>query len=162
WYRADVTVSFVLPGGSSNPQGCGDQSVSTDTPGVTFTCTVVVSGFPSCCILRITVKRDATPPSANGSAERAPDSNAWDNHAVGVNFSGTDNLSGIASCTSTSYGGPDNGSASVSGTCTDNAGNVSGAASFGFKYDGTAPNVNASAARAPDANGWYNHPVAVA
>src|SRR5262249_35124960 len=25
-----------------------------------------------------------------------------------------------------------------------------------------APNVNASAARAPDANGWYNHPVAVA
>src|SRR5207247_7707330 len=73
----------------------------------------------------------------------------------------TDNLSGIASCTSTTYGGPDNGTAAVSGTCTDNAGNVSAPASFGFKYDGTPPNVTASAARAPDSNGWYNHAVGV-
>jgi hypothetical protein len=39
---------------------------------------------------------------------------------------------------------------------------VSAAGSFALKYDGTPPSVNASAARAPDANGWYNHPVAVA
>src|SRR5205814_1726536 len=46
WYRLDVTVSFVLPGGSSNPQGCGDQTISTE-PGTSLplTCTVVVSGF---------------------------------------------------------------------------------------------------------------------
>ena len=24
WYRVDVHVSFTLPAGSSNPQGCGD------------------------------------------------------------------------------------------------------------------------------------------
>jgi hypothetical protein len=38
---------------------------------------------------------------------------------------------------------------------------VSGAAAFGFQYDATAPSVNAAPARAPDANGWYNHAVAV-
>src|SRR5262249_1832941 len=129
--------------------------------GVTLTCTVVVSGSPQCCVLHVPIKIDATPPTVTASAARAPDSNGWYNHAVGVGFSGTDSLSGVASCTSATYGGPDNGSASVAGTCTDNAGN-SATTTFGFKYDGTPPNVNASPGRAPDANGWYNHPVAVA
>src|SRR5262249_57287478 len=58
--------------------------------------------------------------------------------------------------------GPDDGSASVSGSCKDNAGNSAGA-SFGFKYDSTAPTIKGAApGRAPDANGWYNHPVAIA
>src|SRR5262249_28586984 len=118
WYRTSVTVSFVLPAGSSNPQGCGDQTVSPDTAGVTLTGAVVVSGSPQCCVLNVPTKIDATPPTVTASAARAPDSNGWYNHAVGVGFSGTDSLSGVASCTSATYGGPDNGSASVSGTCT--------------------------------------------
>jgi hypothetical protein len=47
------------------------------------------------------------------------------------------------------------------GNCTDNAGNV-GQASFGLKFDATAPSAAAIPARPPDANGWYNHPIAVA
>jgi hypothetical protein len=163
WYTVDVTVAFQLSGsGFTIKSGCGTSVVNSDTPGATFDC-LVDTGGGNIVGRSVTVKRDATPPAVTGSsAARAPDSNGWYNHAVGIGFSGSDNLSGVASCTSVTYGGPDNGTAAVSGTCTDNAGNVSAAGSFGFKYDGTPPNVNASAGRAPDANAWYNHPVAVA
>ncbi len=57
--------------------------------------------------------------------------------------------------------GPTPARPAVSGTCTDVAGNVSAPSSFALKYDATAPSASASVARAPDANGWYNHAVAV-
>jgi len=161
WYTADVTVSFVLPGGSSNPQGCGNQTIAADTPGTTLTCTVSVSGT-QCCRLDVTIKRDATAPTANAiAAQRGPDVNGWYNHAVGVSVTGSDATSGLASCTSVTYSGPDSGSASVGGTCTDNAGNVSAQKTLSFQYDATAPGVSASPARGADANGWYNHAVDV-
>ena len=106
WYTADVKVSFILPGGSSNPQGCGDEDISSDTAGLLITCTVAVSGS-QCCRLDVTIKRDATPPSATAiTAQRAPDANGWYNHAVGVTVSGTDATSGVASCSSVTYSGP--------------------------------------------------------
>jgi hypothetical protein len=60
-----------------------------------------------------------------------------------------------------SYGGPDSASTSVAGFCLDTAGNA-GFGTLPLRYDATAPQVSgASPGRAPDANGWYNHPVAV-
>ena len=56
---------------------------------------------------------------------------------------------------------PDGGAITLSGTCSDNAGN-SASSSLTIKYDSTAPTVKAAPARAPDVNGWYNHPVEVA
>jgi hypothetical protein len=41
------------------------------------------------------------------------------------------------------------------------AGNVSAPGSFALKYDSTPPSATATAARAPDANGWYDRPVGV-
>jgi hypothetical protein len=162
WYTANVHVSFLLPAGSSNPQGCGDQDVTADTGGTTFSCSVVVTGS-QCCRLDVTVKRDATPPTATAvSLARGPDSNGWYNHPVDATATGTDALSGIASCTTTTYSGPDAASATVASTCRDNAGNVSAPVRTTFAYDATPPGVTASAARGPDAGGWYNHPVAVA
>ena len=161
WYTSDVGVSFVLPAGSSNPQGCGNVTISSDTAGQQITCTVSVSGT-QCCRLDVTIKRDATPPTATAiTAQRPPDTNGWYNHAVGVAVSGTDATSGIASCTSLTYSGPDSGTASTTGTCTDNAGNVSAPKTLSFQFDATPPGLSASA-RSADANGWYNHPVDVA
>ena len=162
WYRSDVTVSFILPGGSSNPQGCGDQTIATDTAGTTITCTVAVSGT-QCCRLDVTIRRDATPPDVTAvTAARPPDANGWYNHPVSFAVSGSDATSGIASCATVSYGGPDSASASVEATCTDNAGNVSAAQRVSFQYDSTAPTVTgATPDRAADANGWSNHRVVV-
>jgi hypothetical protein len=110
------------------------------------------------------LKFDATAPAATGgAAARAADVNGWYNHAVGVAFSGTDQLSSVDSCTTTTYAGPDGAAASVPGTCTDRAGNVSAPLPFGLRYDGTKPVVTGGQpARAADVDGWYNHAVAVA
>ena len=162
WYRADVTVSFVLPAGSSNPQGCGNVTISSDTTAQTLTCTVTVSGS-QCCRLDVTIKRDATPPAVSAiAAARGPDTNGWYNHAVGVTVTGTDATSGIAACSGPTYSGPDSSSATVNGTCVDNAGNVAAPRSLTFPYDATPPSVSPSPARSADASGWFNHPVDVA
>jgi hypothetical protein len=162
WYTSDVTVSFTLPAGSSNPLGCADQSITSDTTGMTLTCTVAVIGS-QCCRLDVPIKRDATPPAATAiTAARGPDTNGWYNHPVVVTTVGTDATSGIASCTAAAYSGPDSSSAAANGTCTDNAGNVSAPMTLSLQYDGTPPSVAATPARSADSNGWYNHPVGVA
>jgi hypothetical protein len=162
WYTNDVTVVFTLPPGSTNPQGCGTQTIAQDTAGYALDCVVTLPNT-QCCHLPLPIKRDATAPTANAiTAARSPDNNGWYNHSVGVATSGTDAMSGIASCTTVTYAGPDSSSASVSGTCTDNAGNVSAPMTLTFQYDATPPSVSATPGRAADAGGWYNHSVDVA
>ncbi len=100
------------------------------------------------------------PPSAPPTAARAPDSNGWYNHPVGVTWSGTDATSGIATCSSPMYTAPDGANATVPGSCTDVAGNTS-ASDFTLHYDSTPPTVAVSAARPPDHDGWYNQPVSI-
>ena len=77
-----------------------------------------------------------------------------------MGFSGTDALSGLGTCSTESYSGPDSGSARVTGRCSDEAGNT-GTSTYELRYDATPPAVVATAARKPDANGWYNRPVRV-
>jgi hypothetical protein len=164
WYKSNVTVAFSWdPTGVVSTTGCDTKTVSSDTTGITFVCTLTYDN-ESTASLAVTIKRDATPPTiTGGSASRGPDANGWYNHPVGITFSGTDDTSGIAGCTSTSYGGPDSDGVSFAGSCSDLAGNVSGTVNFGpIKYDATAPSVSASLDRGSDANGWYNRPVGFA
>ena len=108
------------------------------------------------------LKYDATPPEVTGATPDHPaNSSGWFNSPVRFDIDGSDQTSGIADCTSFTYGGPDSASASFSGSCRDQAGNASSRA-FALKYDATPPAVmSAQAARAPDAGGWYNHPVEI-
>jgi hypothetical protein len=104
---------------------------------------------------------DATAPQVTPVPERAYDANGWFNHPLRVVTDGVDATSGLDVCTLPQlYSGPDNENALVSGDCTDRAGNA-GAGSIALRYDATGPIVAATPARAPDANGWYNHPLAV-
>ena len=105
-------------------------------------------------------KYDATPPSATGAPERSPDANGWYNHAVALALTGTDATSGIGACGGPSYACPDGSARTMTGSCTDRAGNTSASVTATIKYDATAPTASGSLARGPDANGWYNHPVA--
>ena len=111
--------------------------------------------------MELKIKRDATPPVVTGgSPARAADANGWYNRDVLLTFKGTDQTSGIAACTSTTYGGPDTAAASVTGTCTDNAGNASSPLPYGLKFDATGPEITSLAPeRPPDFDGWYNRPV---
>jgi hypothetical protein len=160
WFRSNVTVTWSYnTAGATGASGCGAASVSEDTSGATFTCTVNYGG--SFVGSSVTVRKDSSPPGVKAESSRGPDASGWYTSPVSFTFTGDDGASGVASCTSGTYSGPDGGDISVSGSCTDNAGNT-GSTSFRIKYDATAPTVTGTPSRKPDANGWYNHPVDVA
>ena len=162
WYLSNVTIDVAIAGGGPNTTStCQARYVLTATTRVTCTVNDPDSGLGS--TFDRTFSIDKVAPSVTGAGpSSSPNANGWFNAPLSVSFSGADATSGIASCQSASYSGPDSASASVSGTCRDVAGNVSAAGSYSFKYDATAPGVTPAPARAPDANGWYNHALSVA
>jgi hypothetical protein len=90
------------------------------------------------------VHYDSTAPGAIAARpDRAPDHDGWYNHAVGIHWSGSDGLAGIASCSSLTYGGPETAGGTLSGRCTDLAGNASRPVPFALSYDEDAPALTA-------------------
>ena len=134
WHTAAVTVSWASPPAGVTASGCGAVTISSDTGGTGVSCTW--SNAEGSRTTTTNVRKDGTPPAVTASADRGPDSNGWYNHGLTINFSGSDGVSGIGSCTSTDYKGPDTDHTSVSGSCTDNAGNSNGTG-FELKYDAT-------------------------
>ena len=120
----------------------------------------MLAGNTSAPVTR-TIDYDGTGPTATAALEREPDVDGWYNHPVAVAVSGSDGLSGLAGCSGAVYSGPDGVARTAPGTCTDLAGNTSGPAGVALNYDATPPVAAATPARAPDSNGWFNHPVAV-
>jgi hypothetical protein len=162
WYRTNVTISWTVQPADATRTGCENTTYVADTPpgGVDAICRAVdTNGQVTQKELKI--RRDATPPVVTGgSPARAADANGWYNRDVLLTFKGTDQTSGIAACTSTTYGGPDSAAASVTGTCTDIAGNASSPLPYGLKFDATGPEITSLAPeRPPDFDGWYNRPV---
>jgi hypothetical protein len=165
WYRGPVTLHWdVGTDGLVNTAGCELATlITTDTPGLTKTCTATYAGgitMTGQAVIRI----DQTPPAAvRAAASESPNANGWYAHPVTVAWTGSDPTSGIAGCTSTTYTGPDAAGAALSGTCRDAAGNVSAPAPFTLDYDATPPVVTGAApARAADHRGWFLRPVALA
>jgi hypothetical protein len=163
WYTTNVTLNWSITDPESiilSTSGCDAVTLTADTTGVTRTCSATSDGGTT--TISKTFKIDKTAPVATAAASRGADYNGWYNHDLSVSFSGSDATSGIDVCSSaTPYGGPDSGNAAVGGTCRDKAGNTAGA-SLSFRYDQTAPvAVQGTAARQPDANGWYNHDLGV-
>jgi len=162
WYNHALSVSYSGTDATSGGVSCVSartySSPDDATASVTGSCTDKAGNTTS---KTFGLKYDGTAPSVSTTPARTPDSNGWYNRALNVSFAGADGTSGLSSCTGTqTYDGPDSGSASVTGSCLDNAGNV-GTASVPIKYDSTPPTAAGSAGRNPDANGWYNHAVAV-
>ena len=63
WYTSDVGISWLVTDPESDltsTDGCGAQTLTTDTTGTTFTCAATSGGGTSSA--SVTVKRDATPP----------------------------------------------------------------------------------------------------
>jgi hypothetical protein len=162
WYTSNVSLTWTVVDSEStvtSTTGCGATSIIADQNATTYTCSATSGGGTSS--ESVTIKRDATDPTAATTLDRAPDHNDWYNAPVGWTTTGTDvGGSGIDSCSSGTYSGPDGTGLTVSGSCTDNAGNNSGpAASAAFKYDNTDPTAATTLDRAPDHNDWYNAPV---
>ena len=164
WYNRAVGLTFAGSDLTSGIDSCTSTTYGgpdSATASVAGTC-VDKAGNVS-APLSYGLKYDATAPGTVASApERPPNANGWFNRAVRFDIDGSDATSGIADCAPVTYSGPDSATASFMASCRDRAGN-SAARSFALKYDATAPAAtSAQAGRGTDANGWYNHPVAVA
>ena len=101
WYTTDVNLEWSV----TEPQspnslekvGCVDQSITSDQAATTYSCAAQSAGGAAGPV-DVSIKRDATKPTIDGSASSAANGAAWNNSNVTVSFTCADNLSGIASC----------------------------------------------------------------
>lgn len=140
WHTSDVTVSWTVVDDESDftTSGCEDVSVTSDTGGVTFTCTATSAGGTAS--ESVTIKRDATDPSIT-VALGGTLHNGWFNTDVSVDWTTGDNLSGIATDTCADNTVATDGTHSQACTVTDNAGNSAAGTTGTFKRDATDPTV---------------------
>lgn len=151
WYTGDVVVSWSVNDPESSVSastGCDTTSVTTDTAGVTFTCTATSGGGTN--TQSVTVKRDATAPSVScGSAD-----GTWHGSDVSIPCSAGDNVSQLADLSDASFslttsvapGSEMPSAATNSHNVCDNAGNcaTTGPVS-GNKVDRKAPTITITA-----------------
>ena len=162
WYTSDVNVTWsVVDDGSaiSSQSGCEAQSITSDTNGVTFTCSATSDGGSSS--QSVTLKRDATAPTITLVDRTAANSNGWNNGDVTVNWSCSDATAGVVAASASQTVSSEGADQTATGSCTDNAGNNASATQNGIKIDKTAPTISAAATTQPNTNGWYNSDVTV-
>lgn len=141
WYTSNVTISWTVIDDESpitTQDGCDSTTVTTDTTGATFTCTATSEGGTAS--ESVTIRRDATPPTITGSASPASNVHGWRNRLVTVDFTCTDETSGIAACAAPLVLG-EGANQSATGTATDNAGNTASTQVTDLNIDLTAPEV---------------------
>lgn len=145
WYVSNVTVSWDVtdPESDVTKTGCDAQSVTTDTAGVTFTCTATSAGGTS--TESVTIKRDATKPTIVGTRNPLANPNGWNNTDVAVSFACDDGMSGVFSCVGATTVTTEGAGQFVTGTATDEAGNEAHADVLGINIDKTAPVVTVPA-----------------
>jgi hypothetical protein len=97
WYRSGVGVTWNVTAPDSNvasSMGCGPSTFTTDTAGVTLTCSATTTAGLSTSA-SLTIKIDQTPPVTTAAATPAANSGGWNNTNVTVALTANDNLSGV-------------------------------------------------------------------
>ena len=147
WYTSDVQVSWAItaaPGSILSSNGCGASSITTDTAGITFTCSVVSGGGSAA--QSVTIKRDATLPILTWrTPSPTPNAAGWIRANASFPFyAPTDALSGIASVSTPSPLVVSTEGVGVTGVVavTDRAGNVAQFTSAPRNIDKTLPTID--------------------
>jgi hypothetical protein len=157
WYTSDVTVTWTVtdPESPITSAPCGSSTVTTDTTGVTFTCAATSGGGTNS--ISVTIKRDASPPSASLAVTSGTlGSNGWYIGDVVVTTSGSDTISGPVTCTAPQTLTTDTSGQPFAGSCTNAAGLSTDASPITIKRDTTPPSATlAVTAGTPGNNGWY-------
>ena len=144
WYTSTVglTWNIVDPQSTVTSKICATPvTVTGNTLGVTHSCTATSAGGTATA--SVTIKLDATAPTAKATAKPAANANGWRKAPVTVTFAGGDATSGISSCSPAVNLSGDGAAQSASGSCTNNAGLVSAAATVsGINIDLTPPQAS--------------------
>ena len=145
WYKSDVTLTWTVSENESLNSllktGCVDQIISADQAATTYSCSATSAGGSSGPV-SVTIKRDATAPTINGSASPAANANGWNKTDVTVSFTCSDSLSGVESCSPDDTLTSEGASQTATGNATDKADNTNTTTVSGINIDKTAPNVS--------------------
>jgi hypothetical protein len=160
WYTSNVTVHTTGSdaSGPTDTLTCtADQAQTSETTGATFSgqCTDLAGRVGNAAPL--TIKLDKTNPTATTAVTVGTlGSNGWYTSDVTVHTSGTDAVSGIASCILDQAQTAETTGVTFNGTCLDNAGRTSANSAVTVKLDKTAPTANLAVTSGTlGANGWY-------
>lgn len=142
WYTSSVGITWAVADAEStvtSSTGCGAVTVSTDTAGTTYTCSATSAGGTAS--KSVTVKRDATKPSAS-IVTPANGATYSQGQSLTANYSCTDARSGVATCAGTVANGSSismssTGTRIFSVTATDQAGN-SATSTVSYTVSGTS------------------------
>lgn len=166
WYRSNVTVKFSGTDATSGVASCsGNVTIAaegSDQSSTTGVCTDK-AGNVSAPVKASGIRIDKTPPTVTGVRSPAANGAGWNNTAVTVLFSATDNNSGTdaASCGAPVTVSNDGFGQTATGYCEDRAGNKGSATVSGISLDTVAPHAIAIPSPAPNLNGWNNTNVTV-
>lgn len=97
WYTSDVEISWNVTDSESTvtSSACAGSSVTSDTPGQTFTCTATSAGGTTTG--SVTIMRDASPPVISPTVSGTLGNNSWYTGDVAIAWSVTDPTSGVSS-----------------------------------------------------------------
>ncbi len=162
WYTSDVVVSWAVtdPETTAVISGCTTDTFTTDTTGVTSSCTAHSVGGST--TKAVTLKIDKTAPTNVVLAPSGTDgTNGWYTSEVNVVTSGTDSTSGVT-CTPDKLLSTESASHSVSGSCTNGAGLTTSATPITVKIDLSDPSASLAVTSGTlGSNGWYTTNVTV-
>ncbi len=159
WYRGDVQVGWSIsefPESVESMNGCETSTVSVDTTGTAFTCTVTSAGGTTSS--SVTVQKDSTVPTLGfGAPTPAANAFGWHNSDVYVPFTANDATSGVASTSIPSPLTFTNEGLGVrkSVTVTDLAGNSATFQSTPLNIDKTGPLITPVITGPLGNNDWY-------
>jgi hypothetical protein len=147
WYKSSVTLTWTVTEGDSpstlQKTGCVDQNITADQGATQYSCSATSAGG-STGPVDVTIKRDATVPTINGTPSPATNGFGWNKTDVVVSFTCGDNLSGVtaANCGPDQTLSGEGAGQSATGNAEDNAGNTASATVSNINIDKTAPNVS--------------------
>jgi hypothetical protein len=143
WYITDIPVSWTVTG--AGPSGivttCPSTVVSTETTGTTQACTATTGAGLSASGTTASLKLDKTPPVLTGIPTGLLGNNGWYRSNATVNWTATDNISGVANppCTANTLS-VDNAGTTFTCVATNGAG-LSSTLAVTVKRDATPPSI---------------------
>ncbi len=164
WYTGPVTVSWSTTdpeSGIATSTGCATQTLTTDTPGTTLTCSAK-NGDGLANSITVTVKVDKTPPLIVPTITGTLGANGFYTSDVTVTWSASDPDSSIATssgCATTTLTANTPGT-TLTCSATNGAG-LSTSVPVTIKIDKSAPLITPTITGTLGTNGWYTGNVTV-
>ncbi|WFT83443.1 Ig-like domain-containing protein [Methylobacterium sp. CB376] len=163
WYNHDVAVAWTAADALSGLAGAApaDKTITTEGANQSVSASVQDKAGNSTSASVSGINIDKTGPTLSGAATTQANANGWYNHDVAVGFTAADSLSGVDTVSGPTTLSTEGTNQSVQGSATDKAGNSASVTVSGINIDKTGPTLSGAATTQANANGWYNHDVAV-